>query len=155
MAGGRVIIVAVAAVAAVVSVAAGAAGGSVEAGAADVSVAAGTAGESVAAGAAGVSVSRCKTSNSSRLSSAAVLAAIQLYKAAYREVDGCKGSRRSSSTALARIRMGSVRTSNSALSYIHLSAFPVSTSSVQLSTSPGSLLNERGDVRAIKARRAE
>ena len=87
MAGGRVITAAVAAVAAVVSVAAGAAGGSVEAGAAD------------------VSVSRCKTSNSSRLSSVAVLAAIQLYKAAYREVDGCRGSRRSSSTALARIRM--------------------------------------------------
>ena len=154
MAGGRVIIVAVAAVAAVVSVAAGAAGGSVEAGAADVSVEAGAAGESVAAGAAGVSASRCKSSNSSRLSSVVVLAAIQLCKAAYRTVDGCRGSRWSSSTSLGSHTRGQ-RTHQQFRPLVYSLISVSLTSSVQLSTSPGSLHNERGDVRAIKARRAE
>ena len=62
----------VAAVAAVILVAAGAAGASVEAVAA---------GKSVAAGVAGVSVSLCTSSNSSKLSLAAVLATILLCKA--------------------------------------------------------------------------
>ena len=37
--------------------------------------------------------SRCKSSKSSRLSSAAIRAIIQLCRVAYRKVDGCKGSR--------------------------------------------------------------
>ena len=103
-----------------VLVAAGAAAASsdsVAIGAAGVSVAEGAADREVVAGAAGESASQCKSWNSSRLSSVAIRAMIQLCRAAYRKVDGCKESRPSLPTAFARMRAGSVRNSSIVLSY--------------------------------------
>ena len=90
-------------------------------------VAAGVAGGPVASGAAGGSVSRCKSSDSFRLSSAAICAAIQLCKAAYRKVDGCKGCGLSLPTDFVRMRADSVRISSVVLPYSHI--IPLATAS--------------------------